>query len=221
MLRSWASHLRTHDLTIDYIELFDSFSRSVCREGPVATRDATLLVKNFFAARYGAERQVFPSAGERRNKEFLLDLIILDFAPGSPVEAEAGTHPTVSAYLAVESELGGEGGTSAGPLRRNVEYDFAKLLLVRAQHKVMVFTSLPLRRETGALEARVKALQRMYDASGEQLSLLLIHVEGLARKTERGVGQVAVSLQRSTTSGYVVRPGGIAKLQGADSRKRA
>lgn len=189
-------------VTINYHDLFNLFCNVVCRDCSITTKEATKLIKSFFSETYGAGRHVFPSDGNPKHREFLLDVLILNFLPGDPI-----AHPSVSAYLAVESELGGEGGTSAGPIRRNVEYDFAKLLLVKAQHKVMVFTSLPLRGENDAQEARVRALQEMYAASGEHVSILLIHVQGMARKTSNGVGQVGVSLQRSCISGYLLSPG--------------
>jgi hypothetical protein len=206
-------------VTIDYQELFESFCSFVCRSHSVATKDATRLVKGFFVEHCGEGRYVFPSDGARRRKEFMLDVVILNFVPGDPVayDEESAAHPDISAYLAVESELGGEGGTSAGPLRRNVEYDFAKLLLVRAQHKVMVFTSLPLQSELDSEEARIRALQRMYETSGEQVPVLLIHLKGKSRRTRKGVGQVEVILQRSGVSGYVLsQRSSVTKLRGGE-----
>lgn len=193
-------------MTIDYEELFRSFCSDVCRDGPLPTSSVTRLVKEFFVRHCGAGRHAFPSSGVRRNREFLLDVAILNFAPGEPFDRseESLPHPNVSAYLAVESELGGEGGTSPGPLRKNVEYDFAKLLLVRAEHKVMVFTSLPLQNELNHEESRIRSLQRMYTASGERTPVLLIHLRGRSRRTEKGKGQVAVTLERSGVSGYVL-----------------
>jgi len=109
-------------------------------------------------------------------------------------------------HLAVESELGGTGASSPYGVMKNVGEDFVKLLLVRADRRVMIMTSLPYAHETEQhVERRVESLRQLYQHFPALSSgVLVMHIEGGQPKST----QVKVRIEESTIRGFQISENG-------------
>lgn len=187
---------------INYRTLFDSFRNEIASDANLKTPDITKKIKEFFAKEF----QDYFVAPLGKEKEFLVDIFVSNANPRT-----LHSNPSkngLRVILAVESELGGEGGGAQGYLQRNVLEDFSKLLVIRAEYKVLVFTSLPYADEEGHIKNRVDEINSIYKNSGEPGSILLIHLQSDAQKTAKGhPTNPKVSLKQDRMSGYVLSKG--------------
>lgn len=187
---------------IDYQELFDDFRNQVSSGAAAKTPEITSKIKRFFVDEF-PEYFVAPTDGE---KEFLVDVFVSTKNPRA-LAINSGARE-FKAILAVESELGGEGGGAQGYLKRNVLEDFAKLLVIQSEYKILIFTSIPYAKEQNHLGNRVSEIDLVYKNSGCSESVLLIHLQSSAQKTAKGhPTNPKVSLRREEMSGYVLSKG--------------
>lgn len=187
---------------IDYRELFANFCKKIASDENLKTPDITKKIKEFFVIEFH-DYFVAPSNGE---KEFLVDIFVSNRNPRALHENSSAKG--LKAILAVESELGGEGGGAQGYLKRNVLEDFSKLLVIHAEYKVLIFTSLPYANENNHIRNRLDEIYSIYKNSGEPGSILLIHLHSDAQKTANGhPTNPKVSLKRKGMSGYVLSKG--------------
>ena len=106
-------------------------------------------------------------------------------------------------YIAVESELGGTGGSSAYGVQKNVVEDYVKLLLVNSKYKIMVFTSLPYSGELNHVANRVNNLKDIYiKVCPNEQGVLLVHLAG----SQPVSTQVQASV--SDITGYIISGNG-------------
>ena len=111
----------------------------------------------------------------------------------------------ISVFLAVESELGGTGASSAYGVMKNVVEDYLKLLIIRCAYRVMVFTSLPYSGEGDHVANRAETLRELYSRSpGIDGGALLVHLKGSKPKSTQVQAQVAADAIR----GFVISTDG-------------
>lgn len=187
---------------ISYTELFKSFRDKLATEEIFTTPDITQKIKEFFVQEF-SEYFVAPSPGV---KEFLVDIFVATRNPRMFASESVGEE--FRAVLAVESELGGEGGGSQKYLARNVLEDFAKLLVIESEYKILIFTSLPYAAEENYVSNRLKEISAVYGDAGHPGNILLIHLRSWPQKTSRGhPTNPKISLSRPTMSAYVLSKG--------------
>ena len=177
-------------MDINYEELFADFKKKVSTDEKLSASDITKKITDYFAKRFSSQA-VLCSGKAIKKSEYLTDVLVTNFEPKNIARKEHGRfmvpEKEISALLAVESELGGEGGTSAGPVLKNVIEDFIKLLLLKCKYKVMIFSSVQLKDENEYLTNRVKTLLEVKnntDSSNEEI--LLIHLLGSMHKSNSG-----------------------------------
>lgn len=188
-----------------YESLFESFCAAVASPDVVKTSEITKRIKSFFRQHFQAPHVVLCS--HEAGNEYMVDVLVTSFDPKRMIDK--GSFEVIpgkiGAFLAMESELGGVSASSAFGVMRNVVEDFLKLLLVRAEHRVMIFTSIPYSGETQHVERRVEVLRGLYSRSpGLDSGVLLIHLPG----TQPRSTQVQASIFPNVMRGFVVSPDG-------------
>lgn len=187
---------------IDYRELYHKFRERLASNEELKTAEITRRIKDFFRHEF-AGHFVAPADGV---KEFLVDVFVSNRNPRA-FSNESGASE-FRAILAVESELGGEGAGSPQYLMRNVLEDFAKLLVVQCDYKVLIFTSLPYAREEDHLDGRLRDIRSMHSSAGHPGNILLIHLRSSPQRTQNGnPTNPKVSLCREGMSAYVLSRG--------------
>lgn len=165
--------------SLSYQSLFLELRRYLLAHQPIGTQETTRAIKGFFRGKFGADHIVMSSDAE--SSEYLADLLVLNFNPKDVlVRRTLDLVPeSIRAFVAVESELGGSGASSAYGVMKNVVEDFLKLLLIQSEYKILIFTSLPYSKEVNHVERRVDTLRELYKrASGLNSGALLVHIEG-------------------------------------------
>lgn len=187
---------------INYAKLFDNFRDELASEEEAKTTDITKKIKEFFIQEF-PDYFVAPSPDV---KEFLVDVFVATRNPRK--FSSESVNEEFRAILAVESELGGEGGGSQQYLMRNVLEDFAKLLVIKSEYKALIFTSLPYAAEENYISNRLKEIDAMYSNAGHPGNILLIHLLASPQKTEKGhPTNPRISLSRAAMSAYVLSKG--------------
>lgn len=165
-------------MNIDYSIVFSRITDLLTSVNPAATNDITHCIKDFFHHEY-KNHEVHSSYG---SSEYLLDILVSNFKPLEVLSKDKKLTLSVKPieiYIAVESELGGEGASSAYGVHKNAVYDFIKLLSVQAKYKIMLFTSLPYANECNHVINRVESLRDVYSNSYmNPEGVLLIHLPG-------------------------------------------
>lgn len=192
-----------------YQNLYLDLKTHLLQQKPSTTRDTTKSIKEFFNIQFGSDYQVMCS--REGSSEYLIDLVVLDFQPKAVIRPRTLDllPSSISAFMAVESELGGTGASSAYGVMKNVVEDYLKLLLIQSRYKVMIFTSLPYAKEAHHVAKRVETLRELYKRTpGLTSGMLLVHIEG--RRTNST--QVQVSVKERTLSGYVISNDGLSSI---------
>lgn len=183
---------------INYQELFTKFRTQIASDIDTKTPDITNKIKEFFQGEF-SKYFIAPGDGAA---EFLVDVFVSTRNPRACSEEE------LKVILAVGSELGGAGGGSQGYLQKNVLEDFAKLLVIQSEYKILIFTSLPYANESNHLENRVCEIDQAYRSAGSPGNILLIHLQAEAQKTERGnPTNPKVSLKHGGISAWLLSKG--------------
>lgn len=191
---------------VDYVELFKKIRRHLISTAPSSTQGITLEVKKFFSLEFKTSYNVLFSG--QSNIEFLTDVFISDFDPKTIVERNTLDiiQNSFEVYMAVESELGGSGGSSPYGIMKNVIEDFIKLLSITSQHKVMVFTSLPYSGEKNHITNRANTLKGIYSRfQPNEAEILLVHLLG----TQPVSTQVQAVVNDNSVSGFYIASRGI------------
>lgn len=189
-----------------YTTLFASFEGFILRESPVETMAVTWAIKDFFCKCFSQEYEVHLSRQNRA--EYMVDVLVTTFRPKEVFSRDKNFDlvvPAFRAILAVESEIGGNSASSAGPLMRNVVEDYLKLLLIRSKYRVMIFTSLPYAWECDDDHVlnRARTMRDIYSrAEGITGGALLIHLAGASNRGTSG--QVKVTISPGTIRGFVI-----------------
>ena len=197
-------------MTLDYLTLFKDFKDTISTDDDLSAKDITSRIKEYFANKYN-DRTVLYSKKSENQSEYLTDVLVTDFKPKNVVsklnDKFKVSEKNIKALLAVESELGGEGGTSAGPVLKNVIEDFIKLLLIKSKYKILVFSSVPLKDEEEYLLNRVNTLKEVKESSdSSNEDILLIHLFGKAHKSSSGnPRQIKVNLISSGIKGFLLK----------------
>lgn len=176
-----------------YRQLFLDLRLHLLRDSPVATKNITRSVKRFFRSRYDSSHKVLCSDSD--SSEYLTDVLVTTFDPKSAVQKKTLNISTaqVSAFLAVESELGGVSASSGYGVMKNVVEDFLKLLMIRCEYRVMVFTSLPFKNEEEFIASRAATLRDLYARSpGLTGGVLLVHLAGSQPRSKQVQARVGV-----------------------------
>ena len=162
-----------------YAKLFLELRAHLLRRSPSGTAEVTKEIKTYFRERFSASYTVLCS--DDLSKEYLVDVAVSSFDPRSIIKQRTLqiVPSTVSVLLAVESELGGEGASSAYGVMKNVAADYLKLLVTRCERRAMVFTSLPYAGERDHVFRRVQILRELYQRTpGLKSGALLVHLDG-------------------------------------------
>ncbi|WP_456276583.1 hypothetical protein [Bacillus sp. AK128] len=209
-------------MDINYEEVYRSLKAYLCKKNPVKTKDITKDIKDFFNIEENNNLGIF----SRSRTEYLTDVHITSFSPLEVVEKKSqrsnnkeilaikpGT--TIKSYLAVESELGGSGASSAYGIMQNVVEDFCKLLLINSDYKMLVFTSLKYSEEdeNEYIKNRVKTLKDIYVKSSpreNEKGLLLVHIKGTRAKST----QVQVEVSDKNISGFLINCNHVMMIDG-------
>ncbi|MHB8136640.1 MAG: hypothetical protein ACYDH1_20705 [Anaerolineaceae bacterium] len=186
---------------MDYVELFNKFRTSLLAAAPSTKNQITKAVKDYFLSEFGQSYTVLHSGGA--NHEFLTDVFISGFDPQKIVENKTLSiiPGSFQIYMAVESELGGSGGSSPYGVMKNVIQDFIKLLSITSQHKVMVYTSLPYSQEVDHIINRANTLKEIYSRfQPNEAEILLVHLLG----TQPISSQVQAVVDAGSISGFYI-----------------
>ena len=176
------------------------------QERPERTSEITREIKNFFRQHFQLPHHVH--CGHESGSEYMTDVLVTSFDPKQLVENRTLNivPSSLDAYLAVESELGGVGASSAYGVMKNVVEDYAKLLMIRVNYRVMIFTSLPYSNEQDHVRNRVETLRELYcRAPGLLSGVLLVHLEG----TQPRSTQVQATFGEGKARGFVVSEDGL------------
>lgn len=193
-----------------YEDLFVALCRHMADERPERTGDITREIKRFFRQHYQFPHHVhcFHESGS----EYMTDVLVTSFDPKRLVEDRTLkiVPSSLDAYLAVESELGGVGASSAYGVMKNVVEDYVKLLLMRATYRIMIFTSLPYSKEQDHVANRVETLRGLYCRAPDLMSgVLLVHLEGSQPRST----QVQASFGTGKARGFVISEDGLSIKQ--------
>lgn len=164
---------------MNYASLFSELRSHLLSSAPSATIDITKEIKEFFREKFASSHNVQCSRNE--SCEYLTDVLVTTFNPKAVVEKRTlEVIPSeICVVLAVESELGGVGASSAYGVMKNVVEDYLKILVVRCQYRVMIFTSLPYAGEFEHVHKRVEVLRSLYQRTpGLSSGVLLVHLNG-------------------------------------------
>ncbi|MCE9685133.1 hypothetical protein LZP73_02760 [Shewanella sp. AS16] len=172
-------------------------------QNPASTTDITSNIKEYFSRKF-QDYTVLPNDN---SGEYLLDVMVTNFTPLNIIESDRSslsiTLDSIENHIAVESELGGSGGSSAYGVQKNVVEDFVKLLLVNAKYKIMIFTSLPFAGERNHVSNRVGNLREIYlKVCQNDQGVLLVHLPG----TQTSSTQVQASVHG--ISGFIISGNG-------------
>ena len=197
-------------MDISYEELFKDFKKKVATDIDLSATNITKRITDYFAQKYSNQIVLYSDKSIKKS-EYLTDVLVTNFEPKNIASKKNKQFEIpelkIKALLAVESELGGEGGTSAGPVLENVIEDFVKLLLLKSKYKVLIFSSVPLKDEEEYLNNRLRSLMKVKsnsDSSDEEI--LLIHLFGNMHKSESGnPRQINVSLKSSGIEGFLLK----------------
>jgi hypothetical protein len=173
----------------------------------VRTGELTKTIKKFFCREYGEHHHVLCSGGLQ--PEFMVDVLVTSFAPKNLIDKKslALAPAALGIHLAVESELGGVGASSAYGVMRNAVEDFLKLLLVNARRRMMIMTSLVYASEADHVRARVESLREMYlRCGGLSSGVLIVHLEGGQPRSS----QVQAMVHASAVRGFIISEDGCA-----------
>lgn len=165
------------------------------------TREITTSIKSFFRLEYQPPWEVLCSGDA--SSEYMVDVLVTSFRP---IDVIAKRTLNVQAHkfevpLAVESELGGISASSAFGVMRNAVEDFIKLLLISAQGRVMIMTSLAYKGEKKHVEARVETLRKVYEKFPSVNSgALIVHFDGW----QPASSQVKVKVTADSIRGFLI-----------------
>lgn len=166
-------------MNINYFEIFKDLKQWLIKRNPTSTTDITSSIKEYFSNRF----QNYTVLPNDNSSEYLLDIMVTNFTPLKIIETDRNslsiTLDSLENHIAVESELGGSGGSSAYGVQKNVVEDYVKLLLVNAKYKIMIFTSLPYANENNHVANRVANLREIYlKVCPSEQGVLLVHLPG-------------------------------------------
>lgn len=190
-------------MNINYFDLFIDLQKWLLDKNPTSTTDITASIKDYFTDKF----QSYTVLPNSNSGEYLLDIMVTSFTPLNVIDNSGSTLSIIGNpienYIAVESELGGTGGSSAYGVQQNVVEDYIKLLLVNSKYKILVFTSLPYTNETDHVTKRVNNLKELYlKVCPNEQGVLLIHLPG----SQPASSQVQATVQGVT--GYVISGNG-------------
>lgn|GEM_PF-2035583 len=185
---------------IDYVKIFNEFKEKLTSENHVKTVDITNNIKDFFIEKFSKDFFVAPRKSHNV-KEFLVDVIVSTRNPRDLIKF-AGSEFRL--LLAVESELGGVGAGSPKQLHANVLEDFAKLLLIKSEYKILIFTSLPYSIEQNHIQDRVYEIYSAFQDVGHDTDILLIHLEAIPKKTNGNPTNPTINLKQEAISAFLL-----------------
>lgn len=190
---------------MNYTSIFSELSSHLLSKNPSVTSEITKIIKEYFVEKFSIGHNV--QCSSPKNSEFLTDILVTTFNPKEVVQKQNfQINPsTIDVLLAAESELGGVGASSAYGVMKNVVQDYIKLLVVRCQFRVMIFTSLPYRGEIDHVLNRVEVLRSLYQRTPELNSgVLLVHLNG----SQPVSSQVQALVNKESIRGFVVSANG-------------
>lgn len=171
------------------------------------TKEITASIKLFFCQEYATTGYEILCSGGTRS-EYMVDVLVTSFNPKQIFQQKTLdiVPKAFRTHLAVESELGGTSASSPYGVMKNVGEDFVKLLLIQADRRVMIMTSLPYAHETEKhVERRVESLRQLYEHFPTLDSgVLVIHIEGGQPKSK----QVKVRIAEATIRGFLISEDG-------------
>lgn len=186
---------------VNYNELFTALKKNLHIKKIQSTPEITQEIKRFFVEQFKGYF-VAPNNG---TKEFMVDVFISNI---NPREIHKFEDQGLIPILALESELGGNGGGAPGVLKGNVFEDFAKLLVIQSQYKVLIFTSLPYKNEDNHIKSRVQELYKYYELSQCKENILLVHLEAEPQKTKNNQQtNPKIHTKSENISGYILLKG--------------
>jgi hypothetical protein len=193
-------------VNVQYGELFRDCRTYLIGRAPVSTNEITASIKQYFYDKYSSAYTVLFTRDYQ--KEFVLDLVVTNFDPRQKMQGEMRQPAINSAkiYLAVESELGGTGGSSPSGVMNNVIEDFFKLTFINADYRILFFTSLPYADESDHVLNRAETLRQLYSIGPmNSHGICLFHLLGAQPRP----GQVQVSISRSNIRGFIISADGL------------
>lgn len=164
---------------MNYASLFSDLRSHLLFKSPNSTSDITKEIKEFFRTKFSSTYDVLCS--HTQGNEYLADVLVTTFNPKAIIQQRTLQiiPSAVSLILAVESELGGVSASSAYGVMKNVVEDYLKLLVLRCQYRVMIFTSLPYANEDDHVLNRIEVLRALYQRTPSLNSgVLLVHLAG-------------------------------------------
>ena len=151
------------------------------------TKSVTSEIKRYFCDRYESFVAIEVICSNHP-REYLLDIIVTNFSLTNLNRDD----PRI--LLAIESELGGSGGGSQKSLQENVVYDFMKLLLVKSNQKLLIFTSFAYEDEKDHVRNRVNELYLLYKKFCQNPEIVyVIHLEGRKDKNQVSILPISAS----------------------------
>lgn len=187
---------------INYTDLFNKFKEYISTDELVKTPEITKNIKSFFTSEF-SDYFVAPNDKE---KEFLVDIFVSTANPRKILDSNQ--KEIFKAILAVESELGGEGGGAPGCLKNNVHEDFVKLLVINSDYKILIFTSLAYSTEMNHIESRVSELEQLYELANHKSTILLIHLEAIPQKSKsNNPTNPRINLKKESINGFILSSG--------------
>ena len=197
-------------MKIYYSDILNEFVNNISVKD-ATTPNITGAINKYFLDKYNKQYKVLFSRkdNETESKEYLTDIMITNFKPLEIMETKnrkillKDINPEI--YLAIETELGGSGGTSAFGVHKNVIEDYLKLLLIKSKSKIMVFTSLPYKKEEKHIYNRVSIMNELYQRTKKitDAGMLLIHIEGYQ---DSYGNQVKLSTEKNNFQGFYLCP---------------
>lgn len=191
-------------MNLNYFDAYRDIRNYLIGQSPHGTKQITKNIKEYFQTTY-KNLYVLPS---NNHSEFLLDVLVTDFIPTEILKKDKQLtvrEDPLSVFIAVESELGGSGGSSAYGIMKNAVEDFTKLMIVKSKYKIFFFTSLPYQSETDHIIKRVARLADLCVKIGHTPEgVLVIHFEG----SQPSSTQVQATVSTSTIRGFFISPDG-------------
>ena len=195
---------------VNYALLFADMRRHLLAVRPTATIDITKEIKEFFRSRFSSTHNVLCS--HATSSEYLTDILVSTFEPKTVLRQRTlELIPSeVNVLLAAESELGGVGASSAYGVMKNVVEDYLKLLIIRCQYRVMIFTSLPYANEVEHVLKRVELLRSLYQrTAGLSSGVLLDHLCG----SQQTSSQVQALESEESIRGFEISADGLSSKE--------
>ena len=191
-------------MNLNYFDTYKEIRNWLIAQSPKGTKEITKKIKEYFQTTYNS-LYVLPSAN---HPEFLLDILITDFIPTEILKKDGQLtvrEEPLSVFIAVESELGGSGGSSAYGIMKNAAEDFIKLLIVKSKYKIFFFTSLPYKDESDHILTRVAKLADLCTKSGPTPEgVLVIHLDG----SQPNSTQVQATISTDAIRGFFISQDG-------------